>query len=92
MTVSRLKDFYDKGIYTPGAENGSGEESINLNQTERWLINLLANGKSTSELATEMDVSEYTILVYYDVITKKMRVNDITQALIKAIRQGVIET
>lgn len=57
---------------------------------ELEVLKLLAEGASTFEAAIEMHLSEYTVRDYVSAIMQKMNVKNRTEAVAKAIREGLI--
>ena len=62
----------------------------NLSPREREVLQLLSEGASTFEAAIEMDLSEYTVRDYISSIIQKMNVKNRTEAVARAIREGII--
>jgi DNA-binding NarL/FixJ family response regulator len=60
-----------------------------LNEREREVLQLLANGLGNSEIAQTLFLSEGTIKNYVSTIFSKLGVTDRTQAAILAIRAGL---
>ncbi len=66
--------------------------SAMLTQREIALLTYTARGNTLFELSSLLGVSEHTVNIYNQVICKKLGVTNVTQALIKAIRKGMIDT
>lgn len=71
-------------------KNKHNEKKWNLSPREREVLQLLSEGASTFEAAIEMNLSEYTVRDYISSIMQKMNVKNRTEAVAKAIREGVI--
>ncbi|OUM88458.1 MAG: hypothetical protein BAA03_15385 [Caldibacillus debilis] len=54
------------------------------------VLKLLAEGLSTFEAAVQLNLSEYTVRDYVSAIMQKMNVKNRTEAVAKAIREGLI--
>lgn len=61
-----------------------------LNEQERTILTLVANGASNKEIATELSLSERTIKNYLSIIFQKLQVNNRTEAAIRAVRDGLV--
>jgi DNA-binding NarL/FixJ family response regulator len=62
-----------------------------LNPREREVLRMLANGRSNSEIASQLFLSEGTVRNYVSGIFTKLGVTDRTQAAIIALRHGLAE-
>ena len=71
----------------------SEAESITPRLTERELevVRALARGKSNKEIAKSLGISEKTVRNHASNIYKKLHIFDRTQAVIYAIRQGLVD-
>jgi len=89
--------FVTKFIYgTKGSEekdsaSANRKTEVRLTQREIALLTYTARGCSIPELSEKLGISEHTINIYNEVVCKKLGVTNVTQALINAIRLGVIE-
>ncbi|MDB9525091.1 response regulator transcription factor [Oscillatoria sp. CS-180] len=72
------------------AQPDSGQENP-LTQREREVLALMANGKSNSEIAETLYIAAGTVRVHVHSILQKLEVRDRTQAVIIALRNGLIE-
>jgi DNA-binding NarL/FixJ family response regulator len=61
-----------------------------LTTQELRVLDLIANGKSTKELAQHLAISEYTVKEYIANILRKLGVPDRLQAVMAAIKHGWI--
>ena len=66
-------------------------EEVKLTAREIALLNYTATGSSLSDLSNLLGISEHTVNIYNDVICKKLRVTNITQALVECIRLGLLD-
>jgi len=65
--------------------------SYNLSDRDRELLKLLACGLGNSEIAQQLFLSEGTVRNYTSELFKKMGVSDRTQAVIAALRYGLVK-
>lgn len=61
-----------------------------LSQRELQVLELLAMGKSNTEIAKELIVSVHTAKAHVCAILQKMGVQDRVQAAVKAVREGIV--
>lgn len=61
-----------------------------LTERELGVVKALAQGKSNREIAQDMGISERTVRNHASKIYKKLRIFDRTQALIYALREGLV--
>ncbi len=66
------------------------ERSYNLTDREQDILNLLAQGLSNAEISGRLYLSEGTVRNYTSTLFAKLGVSDRTQAVILAIRQGLV--
>lgn len=74
-------------------ENEATETEISPSLTERELqvIRALAQGMSNKQIARELQISEKTVRNYASNIYKKLHLFDRTQAVLYAIREGIVD-
>ena len=63
-----------------------------LTQREREILALIANGRSNSEIAESLYIAAGTVRVHVHAILQKLEVRDRTQAVVIALRNGLIDT
>ncbi|HLR62033.1 MAG TPA: response regulator transcription factor [Lentibacillus sp.] len=80
-----LSKFYDQ-------HRGHSKKSASLHLSPRELevMKLMADGASTSEAAGNLNLSEYTVRDYISAIMQKMEARNRTEAVARAIREGLI--
>lgn len=66
------------------------EHAYNLTDREQDILNLLAQGLSNAEISQQLYLSEGTVRNYTSTLFAKLGVSDRTQAVILAIRQGLV--
>src|SRR5712691_8265872 len=63
---------------------------MELSPREQEVLQLVAKGKSNKEIATDLDVTEATVKGHLTNILSKLGVSDRTQAVITALRRGLV--
>ncbi|MEO0648841.1 MAG: response regulator transcription factor [Cyanobacteria bacterium J06650_10] len=86
-TVHQGKRYLPPNVALKLAERMDTEE---LTERERDVLNMMARGTSTAALAAALQLSEGTIKFHINHIFQKLGVNDRTQAIIMALRRGLI--
>ena len=67
-----------------------GKDPDALTDRELSCLQLLADGQSTKEIASDMHLSEETVKTYLKSIFKKLAVRDRTEAVAEAFRRGLV--
>ena len=62
----------------------------NLTQREYEVLKLVVDGKSNSQIAKSLTISEHTAKAHVCNIIQKLVVDDRTQAAVKALREGLV--
>lgn len=73
-----------------GVRFGASADTPRLTERELGVVKALAQGKSNKEIAQDMGISERTVRNHASKIYKKLRIFDRTQALIYALREGLV--
>ena len=68
----------------------SSDHSYNLTDREQDILNLLAQGLSNADISHQLYLSEGTVRNYTSTLFAKLGVSDRTQAVILALRQGLV--
>jgi len=63
---------------------------MNLSEREQQVLECVAAGKSNKEIATELQITEATVKGHMTNILGKLGVTDRTQAVITALRRGLV--
>jgi DNA-binding NarL/FixJ family response regulator len=63
---------------------------MNLSERERQVLEFVATGKSNKEIAAALEITEATVKGHMTNILGKLGVTDRTQAVITAIRRGLV--
>jgi DNA-binding CsgD family transcriptional regulator len=61
-----------------------------LTGREREVLILAANGKMNKEIALALGIAEHTVEVHFDHLFRKLKVSSRTEAVIHAVRLGII--
>jgi len=84
-------DIAKKMITTFEGIRSNIELTPSLTEREREVIKALAQGKSNKEIASALDISEKTVRNHASNIYKKLHIFDRTQAVIYAVRRGLVD-
>lgn len=61
-----------------------------LSAREREVLGLIVRGSSNKEIATELGITESTVKCHVSVILMRLNVSDRTQAVVTALRRGLV--
>ncbi|MCF6138764.1 response regulator transcription factor [Alkalihalobacillus berkeleyi] len=99
VTVNLISEF--RRIKTQGPSNGGGEVGFKeveyrkplhiLTRRECEVLQMLADGKSNRSIGEALYISEKTVKNHVSNILQKMNVNDRTQAVVEAIKNGWVK-
>jgi DNA-binding NarL/FixJ family response regulator len=84
-------DIAKKMITTFEGIRASTELTPSLTERELEVVKALARGKSNKEIARDLDISERTVRNHASNIYKKLHIFDRTQAVIYAVRHGLVD-
>lgn len=70
---------------------GNGEEAHLLTITETEIVKLIAEGKTTKEIAAQKSISFHTVMTHRKNIFRKLSVNSSSELIMYAIRAGWID-
>ena len=84
-------DIAKKMITTFEGIRANTEITPSLTERELEVIKALAQGKSNKEIARDLDISEKTVRNHASNIYKKLHIFDRTQAVIYAVRRGLVD-
>lgn len=82
-----LSEFRDLSVYGGPAAT---DVFSRLTPREAQILDSIVQGRSNKEVATELAISEQTVKNHMSSILRKLSVNDRTQAVVYALRQGWI--
>jgi DNA-binding NarL/FixJ family response regulator len=74
-----------------GISSMSAEITPSLTERELEVIKALSQGKSNKEIARDLEISEKTVRNHASNIYKKLHIFDRTQAVLYAIREGLVD-
>jgi DNA-binding NarL/FixJ family response regulator len=66
-------------------------ENVSLTAAETEIVRLIAEGKTTKEIANRKNVSFHTIMTHRKNIFRKVKVNNASELVMFAIRTGIID-
>ncbi len=73
-----------------GAKLFERMNTLELTDREQQVLQLLAVGKSNQEISTELYITVGTVKFHINHILEKLNVSDRTQAVVKALRRGLV--
>lgn len=91
--IQALKRVHAGGCYLPppvARALQSRTPDASLSPREREVLQLLVQGKSNKEIATELGIAEATVKCHFRVIFMRMGVTDRTQAVVSALQRGLV--
>jgi DNA-binding NarL/FixJ family response regulator len=71
-------------------EGGEGPKAAPLSKREREILQKVADGSTTRQVATELGISPHTVKTHLERIFEKLSANDRAQAVAIAIRTGIV--
>jgi DNA-binding NarL/FixJ family response regulator len=92
--ASRGERFISSKAFNILTSKSTSEPTIEENKltaTEREVLQMIASGKTTKEIASERNLSFHTINAHRKNIFRKLEVNNIHEATKYAIRAGIID-
>ncbi|GAB3794134.1 response regulator transcription factor [Virgibacillus kimchii] len=91
-TFSALKKFGQSAgeILAGYLDEHKKSPGLHLSPREIDVLKLMAEGASTNEAAGKLNLSEYTVRDYVSAIMQKMEARNRTEAVARAIREGLI--
>lgn len=92
IEVKFTKDFFSK--YFKKEKNHKVSDFIKktiITSREMQVLKYISEGKNNSEIASYLNVSVHTAKVHIQNIFKKLYVTDRTEAVVRAIKLGLIE-
>jgi DNA-binding NarL/FixJ family response regulator len=85
------QDIAKKMLTTFEGIRSDAELAPRLTERELEVVKALAHGKSNKEIAHSLGISEKTVRNHASNIYKKLHIFDRTQAVIYAIRRGLVD-
>lgn len=75
----------------PGPESYQNGPKSSLSKREREVLEALAQGQNYKEVARGMNLSHHTVAKYIKTIYRKLAVHSRAEAIMKGVRDGIIE-
>jgi DNA-binding NarL/FixJ family response regulator len=91
--VSALRRVHAGGRFLPQPVSRALSSRIpnsDLSAREHEVLNLIVRGRSNKEIATELGITESTVKCHVSVILMRLNVSDRTQAVVAALRRGLV--
>lgn len=93
MLVTAVRRVHAGGRYLPPPMSRALAERTpdsNLSTREREVLSLVASGQSNKEIAVQLGITEATVKCHVSVILARLNANDRTEAVVNAIKRGLI--
>jgi DNA-binding NarL/FixJ family response regulator len=87
---SRVSAHLVAGLRTPQGEGGPKESLDGLTVRQKEILQMIAEGKSTKEIAFSLGVSVKTVETHRAAIMERLGVRDVACLVVHAIRAGLI--
>lgn len=85
------KTFIEEVRMAEGGTSGGGAPGTTpLSKREREILQKVANGSTTKQVASELGISPHTVKTHLERIFEKLGANDRAQAVAIAIRSGIV--
>ncbi len=85
------KTFIEEVRMAEGGPSGNGTPGTTpLSKREREILQKVANGSTTKQVASELGISPHTVKTHLERIFEKLGANDRAQAVAIAIRAGIV--
>jgi DNA-binding NarL/FixJ family response regulator len=91
--VSAVRRVHAGGRFLPSPVSRALSSRIpnsDLSAREREVLDLIVEGKSNKEIATDLGISESTVKCHVSVILMRLNVTDRTQAVVTALQRGLV--
>lgn len=86
------KTFIEEVRMADASGSGGGAPGTTpLSKREREILQKVANGSTTKQVATELGISPHTVKTHLERIFEKLGANDRAQAVAIAIRTGIVQ-
>ena len=90
ITPSIASHILNKVRNNPESRTRDESNKFDLSKRELEILQLVARGFKTSEIARQLSISEHTVSNHNRSVYKKLRVNSKPQAIYKAFKCGLI--
>ncbi|MFN8015000.1 MAG: response regulator transcription factor [Acidimicrobiia bacterium] len=91
LTSSIAQQLLDTGSNTPADDSVVDADTGILTKRETEILQLIADGRSTNDVATDLFISVKTVKNHLASIYEKLDARDRTQAVLTGVRTGIIE-
>ena len=91
--VNAVRRVHAGGRFLPSPVSRALSSRIpnsDLSAREREVLDLIVQGKSNKEIATDLGISESTVKCHVSVILMRLNVTDRTQAVVTALQRGLV--
>lgn len=91
--VSAVRRVHAGGRFLPSPVSRALSSRIpnsELSAREREVLDLIVQGRSNKEIATDLGISESTVKCHVSVILMRLNVTDRTQAVVTALQRGLV--
>jgi DNA-binding NarL/FixJ family response regulator len=91
--VSAVRRVHAGGRFLPTPVSRALSSRIpnsELSAREREVLDLIVQGRSNKEIATDLGISESTVKCHVSVILMRLNVTDRTQAVVTALQRGLV--
>ncbi|HJZ40075.1 MAG TPA: response regulator transcription factor [Bacteroidales bacterium] len=96
VSTLKGKKYYSQEILDlftePPDDKVPVQETVPLTTSEVEIVRLIAEGKTTKEIATSRHISFHTVMTHRKNIFRKLKVNNASELVMFAIRTGIIDT
>jgi DNA-binding NarL/FixJ family response regulator len=90
--TARVADLVLSGYLNRGPRSAKSEVSLpNLTSREREVVQLLAEGKSTKEVACHLNLSVKTAETHRSNIMRKLGLHSVSELVLYAVRNGIVQ-
>lgn len=90
------KKYYSQEVLDlftePSDDRAPVQETLPLTASEVEIVRLIAEGKTTKEIAASRHISFHTVMTHRKNIFRKLKVNNASELVMFAIRSGIIDT
>lgn len=91
--LNAIHTVYSNQNYVPpqvGAKLAERLSAPELSARELEVLRLIANGKTNPQISTDLNIAESTVRFHINHILSKLGVSDRTQAVITAVKRGIV--
>jgi DNA-binding NarL/FixJ family response regulator len=86
----RVAQMILKGFLNPGQRRSQTQADTGLTRRERQIVQLLAEGKSTKEVATILVLSVKTVETHRANIMRKLKVHSLVELVLYAVKNNIV--